>query len=122
MRGTLCQQRLRCWTKSIQNRHSPRKYRVQQTKSLRALEGDQLLAIFDSGWSAGSDDLIASFIESAGDSTFVARVSGSFRKEIDGLRQLVQPNGVDPAKRSFADLENVFSNLLHFRIKENGAR
>ena len=91
--------------------------RAAPEKLAKAFEGGCRLAILDSGWSAGSDDLIASHVEAAGESTFVARIPSSCRKEIDGLRFLVQPVGVNTAKLGFADLENVFSRFIAFQEK-----
>jgi len=83
----------------------------------RALGSDKQLAIIDSGWSAGADDLIENYLASAGQSTFISKIPASSRKEIEGLRQLVRPIGVDPAKLSFADLENVLSRFVAFQTK-----
>ena len=91
--------------------------RAAYEKLERVLAGDKLLAILDSGWSAGSDELITNYLQAAGESTFVGKISENCRKEIDGLRQLVRPIGVDPGKLGFADLENVLSRFIAFQEK-----
>jgi len=75
------------------------------------------MAIVNSGWSYGSNQLIKSFLDEVGDKAFLVRVTEACATDIDCMRELVRPIGVDPAKLDIADLEKVLVRFLAFQEK-----
>ncbi len=77
------------------------------------------MAIVNSGWSYGSNQLIKSFLDEVGDNIFLVHITESCENDIDCMRELVRPIGVDPAKLDVADLEKVLVRFLAFQEKRH---
>ena len=75
------------------------------------------MAIVNSGWSYGSNQLIKAFLDELGDKVFLMHVAPSCETDIDCMRELVRPIGVNPDKLDVADLEKVLVRFLAFQEK-----
>ncbi|MGI9205422.1 MAG: FHA domain-containing protein [Woeseiaceae bacterium] len=77
------------------------------------------MAIVNSGWSYGSNQLLKSFLDEVGDNVFLVRITEACENDIDCMRELVRPIGVNPDKLDVADLEKVLVRFLAFQEKRH---
>ncbi len=75
------------------------------------------MAVVNNGWSYGSNQLIQAFLDEVGDKVFLMRIAEACESDIDCMRELVRPIGVNPAKLDVADLEKVLVRFLAFQEK-----
>jgi len=80
-----------------------------------AFEEGRSLAVLNSGWVSGADDIIRSFLVEVGGGISVARVTGSCLSDIDGMRELLRSIGFEPKEKIAADIEKIFAKFLTFQ-------
>ena len=82
-------------------------------------EDSRPLAILNSGWAAGSVQVLNSFLSQLPKNVSVAQVAGSGASESAGMRNLIRSIGFDPKDLVVTDLRLIFENFLSFQRKRN---
>ena len=82
-----------------------------------AFEEARPVAILNSGWAAGSRQVINSFLSQLPKSVAVAQVTGSSASEAAGMRNLIRSIGFDPKELPLTELQLIFKNFLTFQRK-----
>jgi len=82
-----------------------------------AFEEARPVAILNSGWAAGSRQVINSFLSQLPKSVAVAQVTGSSASEAAGMRNLIRSIGFDPKELPLTELQLIFINFLAFQRK-----
>jgi len=75
------------------------------------------LAVLNSGWKKGSDELIQRFLTEVDAEVSLLRVPESCSSEIEGMRELVRSIGVDPKDILATDLQKRFADFLNDQKK-----
>jgi len=80
-----------------------------------AFEEGRSLAVLNSGWVSGADDIVRTFLGEIGGGISVAQVTGSCSSDIDGMRELIRSIGFEPNEMIAADIEKIFAKFLNFQ-------